>query len=241
MHSSNSFITLTYNDANLPSDGSVKIQHFQRFMKRLRKSLEPKQIRFFACGEYGDSFNRPHYHALLFGHQFPDQVVASQDKKGTKLYRSASLEKLWEFGFSRIGEVTFQSAAYVARYVIKKVNGPLAERHYESLDLDTGELTQRKPEYIHMSLKPGIGQPWYEKYKSDIFPSDFVVLKGRKHPVPKFYDQLLELENPKLMRQLKEDRKLRGDDYLHDKTPRRLKQRETCTLARVTRLKRTIE
>ncbi len=240
MHDSNSFITLTYNPENLPTDGSIHINDFQRFMKRLRKSLHPKKVRFFACGEYGDQTIRPHYHALIFGHDFPDKTVW-QKHNGNDLYRSASLEALWPYGFSRIGEVTFQSAAYVARYVIKKVNGPLSEEHYSQTDPETGEITQRKPEYINMSLRPGIAHSWYQRFHTDVFPSDYVALNGRKYPVPKYYDSLLEIDDPKLMRMLKEDRKLRGDDYLHDKTPRRLKQRETCTIARVMQLPRNLE
>ena len=100
-------------------------------------------VRFFHCGEYGELLYRPHYHACLFGFDFSDKVLWST-RGGVRLYRSKILEKLWTFGFSTIGDVTFESAAYVARYCTKKITGDKADEHYNG----------RSPEYVTMSRPP---------------------------------------------------------------------------------------
>jgi hypothetical protein len=114
------------------------------------------------------------------------------------------LAKLWPYGFVTIGEVTMESCAYVARYVTKKIKGKDAENHYIYWDPLTGEGTPIEPEYATMSRKPGIGKEWFDKYKSDIYPHDYVVLKKHKIRPPRYYDKLLteeELEKIKEKRQ----------------------------------------
>ena len=138
MHEKNCFITLTFSDEHLPEDRSVDVRHFQLFMKRLRKRYGDG-IRFFHCGEYGDHFGRPHYHACIFNHDFEDKKIWKQSGSGEIIYRSASLEELWPYGYSSVGEVTFESAAYVARYITKKVTGDPAQEHYEYIDPKSGK------------------------------------------------------------------------------------------------------
>lgn len=128
LYTDNCFVTLTYNDDFLPEDRSLHYRHFQLFMKRLRKR-HGDGVRFYMCGEYGEKQGRPHYHACLFNFRFSDMRLW-QERNGVKLYRSAELERLWPFGFCSVGEVTFESAAYVARYIMKKVTGDAAESHY---------------------------------------------------------------------------------------------------------------
>ena len=125
LHTDNCFITLTYSPDCLPSDGSLNHDDFQKFFKRLRKHIAPKKIRYYMCGEYGEDLQqpsklgRPHFHACLFGLDFDDkQLYIVRDD--VKLYTSATLEKIWGKGFVTIGDVTFESAAYVARYIAKK-------------------------------------------------------------------------------------------------------------------------
>ena len=197
LHDENSYITLTYNDKNLPKDGSLNLRHFQLFMKRLRKKTG-KKIRFYHCGEYGEKFKRPHYHACLFGYQFPD-LRYFKTINGNKLYTSKYLDSVWTnkngetMGFSTIGNVTFESAAYVARYIMKKINGEKAEAHY--VNKETGEIL--KPEYTTMSRRPGgLGAEWLKKYKTDVYPGDFVVVRGKKMKPPKYYDRQYELTYP---------------------------------------------
>ena len=178
LYQDNCFITLTYSDEHLPSDKSLHVEHFQKFMKRLRKRFG-EGVRYYHCGEYGEKYMRPHYHACLFNFDFPDKKIWKENN-GNRLYVSESLSELWPFGFVTIGDVTFESAAYVARYIMKKVNGDLAESHYERVDWETGEVYQLKPEYTTMSRRPGIGSNWFAKFKDDIFPQDYVVINGKK-------------------------------------------------------------
>lgn len=223
LHEKNSFITLTYNDENLPEGGTLVKEDFVKFMKRLRKYCKVK-VRFFHCGEYGDKTDRPHHHACIFGWDFPDrELLMVRDE--IKLYRSAQLEKLWPYGHSIIGDVTYESAAYVARYVIKKITGKAAESHYRRIDPDTGEIIQLVPEYVTMSRRPGIGKEYYKKYKSDFYPKDFSSRNGNKLSVPKYYDKLLEQEDAELLQKLKEKRLTRAKENVIENTRKRLKVR----------------
>jgi hypothetical protein len=143
MHPENCFITLTYNDLHLPDDRSLNYEHFQLFMKRLRKMIRDediraagdgvpffRKVRFYMCGEYGEKLGRPHFHACIFGYNFPDRKFWQKTSSKSSLDRSAILESLWPYGYSSVGNVTFESAAYVARYIMKKVGGDAADEHY---------------------------------------------------------------------------------------------------------------
>lgn len=194
LHDRNCFLTLTYDAKHLPADGSLRKKDWQDFAKRLRKACGP--FRYFHCGEYGDANYRPHYHSIVFGLDFADTRVHFVRTGATRLFRSPLLEKLWGHGFCTIGDVTFQSAAYVARYCMKKATGPLAEQAYRRVDVITGEEYYVSPEYITMSRRPGIGAGWYDKFKDDVFPSDEVIFDGKRFRPPKFYDKAYEAEFP---------------------------------------------
>jgi len=238
-HEENSFITLTYNDDYLPHNNSLVLKHFQNFMKRLRKSLQHR-IRYYHCGEYGEIHGRPHYHACIFGHSFPDKNPwkLSNDEM---LYRSSALETLWPYGYSSIGAVTFKSAAYVARYILKKVTGKNARDHYTSVDPDTGEITERTPEYTTMSRRPGIGSRWYLKFQSDVYPSDEVIMNGKKMRPPKYYDGLYEIQEPDLYKKIKRGRKKQAALHPEDQTPERLKVRCQVQNSQIKLLPRKVE
>lgn len=244
LNDDNCFVTLTYNDANLPADMSVHVREHQLFMKRLRKEYG-EGIRFFLCGEYGDLNHRPHYHALLFGLDFKDKIPYKQTPQGEMLYTSPSLERVWGKGFAPIGEVTFSSAAYVARYVMKKRTGEGAEKHYEFVDND-GVVHQRLPEYVAMSRgckklgTGGIGKGWFDKYKSDVYPDDFVVVNGKKMRAPKYYDQVLEREEAALHRDMKRRRVVNSRRHASNNTRDRLRVREIIQLRKLERLKREV-
>lgn len=241
LHSANSFLTLTYNDKHLPANKSVSVSELQVFMRALRRKIKPEKVRFFSCGEYGDQFNRPHYHIALFGYDFPDKELFAQ-KSGNKIYTSETLTKIWGKGFCSIGELNYKTAAYIARYVIKKINGDRAFEHYNEIDKETGEiLNTRNPEFINMSRKPGIGKDWFETYSDDVFPSDFVVINGKEHKVPKYYDKLLELESPEQFQQIKLERLKRAIKDEANSTPERLKVREKIAQSRAKKLKRELE
>lgn len=239
MYDENTFITLTYNDDHLPDDRSVDMRDFQLFMKRLRKK-HGANIRFFHCGEYGEKNGRPHYHACLFNFDF-------QDKKPWKiindnmLYTSNDLSSLWTYGFSSIGEVTFQSSAYVARYILKKITGEPSQEHYQWIDPTTGEIHQRKPEYVTMSRRPGIGKTWYDQFRNDVYPSDEIIMNGSRMRPPKFYDRQLEALHEKEYRKTRAKRKTAAKKHADDQTPARLKVRETVQNARLNLLPRKLE
>jgi len=239
MHEDNCFITLTYNNKNLPEDGSLDKTHFQKFMKRLRKNNKHK-IRFFQCGEYGDQLTRPHYHACLFGHNFKDQKFFSE-KNENKLYTSKQLDDTWAKGFATIGHMTFQSAAYTARYLIKKITGEAAHAHYENVNTQTGEITQLVSEYTTMSRRPGIGKTWYEKYKDDLYPRDECVIDGRIMKPPRYYAKMYQQEEPENYEHIKENRKRFFGKHQHDATWQRLADREKVKHAQIQNLNRSIE
>lgn len=202
LHDSNCFITLTFNNDFLNADRSLDKRDFQLFMMRLRKRFGAG-IRFYHCGEYGAKLGRPHHHALLFNFDFEDKKLWSV-RKGVRLYVSESLQKLWPFGFSTIGDVTYQSAAYCARYIMKKKFGFRAQEHYE----------HRIPEYNTMSRRPGIAYDWYQKFKDDIYPRDLLVVRSSssqflKMKPPKYYDGLYEAESPEEYKEIKDARKER--------------------------------
>ncbi len=214
LHDHNSFITLTYDDKHLPPTGTLVKAHFQKFIKRLRKQILPLKIRYYHCGEYGDKLRRPHYHAIIFGYAFPDRQLFKDGKN--KLYTSTILEKCWTAGFSTIGDLTFETAAYTARYIMKKVNGKNADHHYRNIDKTTGEYWQIQPEYTTMSRRPGIAADWFKRYSLDCYPSDFITIKGRKMKPPKYYDRLFEHDSPEIMQQIKAER-LKNRILLTDK------------------------
>lgn len=196
LHERNSFITLTYDQEHVPKDGSLKVRDFQLFMKKLRRGSSGP-LRFFHCGEYGEKTGRPHYHVCLFGENFSDDRNGwSITKQGNPLFTSKRLSEVWGNGQAFIGELTFESAAYVARYCLKKVTGEKAEAHYQG----------RRPEYVTMSRRPGIGQGWFQKWAREVYPSDSVVMRGREMLPPPYYDKLLEAVDPGLFKRVKEER-----------------------------------
>lgn len=232
----NCFLTLTYRDADLPDDYSVSVREMQLFLKRLRKKYPSNKIRFYLCGEYGEKTNRPHYHLLLFNFRFNDQTLHSESN-GNKIYISKQLQALWPYGFSTIGEVSFESAAYVARYIMKKITGDPAVNHYSRVHPVTGELVSVKPEFTNQSRKPGIGSGWFEKYKSDCFPSDFIIARGQKMRPPRFYDQRLSEEEIKL---IKRQRINNAKRFKSNNTPDRLAVREYITKRKLKLLPRNL-
>lgn len=232
MHEANSFVTLTYSDENLPSDYSVSHRALQLFVKRLRYLVEPQLIRFFGCGEYGGRTLRPHYHLIVFGFDFPDRTLWRRTPSGHLAYRSQLLERAWPLGHAEVGTFTPQAAGYVAGYVVKKFKGDdeAKAEHYTRVDPRTGELIQVEPEFVAMSRRPGIGEPWLQKYKSDVYPSDFVIIDGKRRPIPDYYTRkLTEVEQEKL----KQNRKRNARKHAENNTDSRLLTRhESAQLKR---------
>ncbi len=240
LHENNCFITLTYDDTHLPSDKSLHYDDFQKFIKRFRKSIGVAKIRYYMAGEYGENFGRPHFHACIFGYDFHDKKLWKRTPSGSYIYRSEHLETLWPFGYSSIGDVNFESAAYVARYIMKKITGKNADDHYSEVDSITGEITTRKPEFNKMSLKPGIGYEWYKRFKNDVYPHDYVVIRGKQVKPPKFYDKKYKSDYPFEYDDLLYKREISAKLKFEDNTPDRLAVKEQISKAKLQKLKRNL-
>lgn len=225
VHKRNAFVTLTYDQVNLPEDGSLDIEHWQNFAKRLRHS---GRFRFYMCGEYGEVNHRPHYHCILFGRDFSDdRYVWRKNKRGERLYRSPLLEDTWGMGNCEFGDVTYESCAYVAKYVMKKKYGNDAAEEY-------GDL---KPPFNTMSRNPGIGAKWLEQFADDVYSFDECVVEGRRYRPPRFYDERIEEE---FLKRLKAKRLRAAATQSDDLTPERLRARERVAARRLSRARREI-
>lgn len=268
-HQFNSFITLTYSSENVHHcdcidkssgevyDGLTLVKKdFQDFMKRLRRYGQYHglfdSVSYLMCGEYGEKFGRPHFHCILFGFDFRCDRVPLVTKetigKNVKYYTSALLSSLWPFGYSLIGDVNWETCAYVARYITKKVNGDASDLHYQG----------RLPEYNSASLKPAIGLKWFEKYNTDVYPSDHVIIPKRSFSCsrsgssflhtatgvrnieinpPKYFDRKLEELDPLLYTYIKEKRKNSIETVDYD----RLSDLEELQYLKADKLKRPFE
>lgn len=232
----NCFITLTYDNENVPEDFSLKLHHWQLFMKRLRKSL-PQKIRFFACGEYGDDNFRPHYHAIIFNHDFHDKKFHSFNKQGQAIYTSDQLTNLWGLGqLNTTQDVTFKSCSYVARYVTKKQNGANAPDYYSRISPVDGKLYNVKPEFSVMSRRPGIGARYVEQFKSDFYPSGYLVVDGRKQAPPTYYINKLSEEEKEELNRTRKHRSI----FDPENSMERKRAREAVLLSKTDQLKRKL-
>jgi hypothetical protein len=257
----NSFITLTYRDPieceldewlkgyHVPNDWSLHKSHWQKFMKRLRRHFEPHKIRFFAAGEYGKkckhgieldkvdcpmcNVGRPHWHACLFNCSFDDLEPYFSDGAITR-YTSPTLASIWKYGFVDVNELNFDTAAYVARYCLKKITGVMADSHYMQIDLD-GVATWVQPEVVYMSRNPGIGSEWFRKYYTDVFPSDEVPVPGQGivQKVPRYYQEIFEEVFPLELEEIKAIRQAWIREHGEDYTPERLMDRYKVRKARM--------
>lgn len=239
----NSYLTLTYDDDHLPSNLSLDKRDFQLFMMRLRQdhSINEKRdllyfsdfstgIRYFHCGEYGEQNARPHYHACMFNIDFRDKKFYKFNDRGDRLFISDNLSKIWSKGHVVIGELSFESAAYVSRYCLKKVTGEAAADHYKG----------RLPEYCTMSRRPGIAARWYAKFSSDVYPQDIVISRGVKCKPPRYYDKLLEQEDAECFELLKEQRIEQSEKRSEDNSCARLQVREKVKSAQIKSLSRSL-
>lgn len=238
LYDSSRFATFTYSDNHLPGSKSLVYRHFQLFMKRLRKrvsgcSVGPegdRPLRFFCAGEYGTRRKRPHFHAILFNLRLEDEVAWHNGSRYSSL-----LERLWKLGSVQLDEVNASTAAYVAGYCHKKVYGQAAGMHYEVVDRETGEVTSvRRPEFIAMSNRPGIGAWWYRRYKNDLFPMDAAVVEGKRWKVPRYYwERFRKDADPALVEELEYGRFLRAQESRAESTPERRAVREEVAQARI--------
>lgn len=181
------FVTLTYADEYLPHSDktglpTLKWSDHELFNKRLRRYFDyhfgSQGMRFYTAGEYGDLNGRPHYHQLLFNINIPDLEYLAINKFGDTLYTSKILTDLWGMGIVVIGALNWNTAAYTARYVMKKQKG------INSLVYTINGI--EKPD-TRMSTRPGIAVPWFEQYGHDLYLQEAVDCDG----FPIFHDRII--------------------------------------------------
>ena len=214
------FLTLTYAPEHVPNMRWLERAHLVNFIKALRGSLHPTRIQILAGGEYGERSGHPHYHLCIIGWEPPHHERLYDSKQ--YLYSHPLVSELWHDGsgprgqsgnsrgFHNLGSLTFESAAYVARYIIKKQKGALTYSDPDSgVQMRINEKTgETKPnEFAYMSRRPALGRTWFDKYWSDIYPHDFCIIGDHKTRPPRYYDRLLEQSNPDLFEQVKSQRK----------------------------------
>lgn len=258
-HDSAYFVTLTYDDLHIPksyyADPETGEAHtsftlckrdFQLWLKRVRKKYCDDSIRFFACGEYGGQTHRPHYHSIMFGLHLDDLVKYKTVREGDSYYiyyNSPGLSATWPFGFVVIGEVTWESCAYVARYVTKKLTGESAE-FYKKFNL--------VPEFSDMSRRPGIARQYYDEYGKEIFDTNYINVStpkgGKKFRPPRYFERLFDVDNPGFLDDLKEHRKNVAHSTMDAKMkrtnlipPEILKVEESAFQNKTKKLRRTLE
>lgn len=245
LYDENSYITLTYDNQHLPPDAGLHYKHFQNFMKRLRETYrrrkDTRTIRFYMCGEYGENMGRPHYHAILFNVGFRDKLYFKTNG-GFKLYTSRQLNQLWTLGQNNlIGEVSLESAGYVARYCTKLITGDQAKDHYALYNKETGEIHNRTPEFAKASNRPGIGAPWLLKHLQDVYPSDQVITNGRPSKPPRYYDTILKrVQQDDILGYVEAKRYAKNLGKAKDNTTDRMQDKEHVQRARFAQFKRTL-
>lgn len=203
-HVDNIFLTLTYSPEHLPPcrEGSkihsLSKRDLQLFMKRLRKSFPDIKIRFYACGEYGPTTMRPHFHLILFGFK-PDDAKFLKRKNGFDYFTSDNLARIWPFGFHTFTDVSWDTCAYVARYVMKKQKG-LGSSIYEDLNYE--------PEFTLMSRRPGIGRQFYDDHNDIVVNPQYLPTKDGHKTIRsnRYYDKCFDVEYPNDLEFIKQDR-----------------------------------
>ena len=210
-HKYNYFLTFTYDDLSVPVSTYIDQdtgeicniftlfkKDLQNFWKRLRKRVDYK-FKYYACGEYGSITARPHYHAIVFGLEIPDLTFHSQSRSGFNLYTSEWLQSIWKKGYVVIGDVTFESCAYVSRYIMKKQLGD-GSKVYDDYNI--------QPEFTSMSLKPAIGLEYFEDNFEEIYKNDEIILpEGRVVKPPRYFDNKYDLIDEVDMANIKDKRK----------------------------------
>ena len=257
MHEENSFLTLTYNDQHIPPSWSLQKPDMQLFFKRLRHHVGASGLRYYYGGEYGEENLRPHYHVCLFGWDPPDKRLYSE-RDGIHLYTSDFLEAVWGKGFCTVGELTFDSAAYVARYIMKKLTRPKnckkcaelgheceeckgVRQNYERMDESTGEVWTVEKEYCDMSRGGkngrGIGASYLDRYGSEVYTHDSIIINGKEVTPPEYY---IRQAPDEISERIKYARKVRAEIHAADRTLARLRVREEVKTAATRTLRRPI-
>lgn len=218
LSSASTFLTLTYDDENLPRDGHLRPRDLTLFIKRLRKSAgsavpgittdRSLGLRYLACGEYGSRTQRPHYHAIVFNLGFSDRYAVGKD-----LYRSSTLDGLWPSGLAKFGDATPAAASYIAQYNLKK---------------QEWDPTKRAP-FLRMSRRPAIGIRWLQQFQTDL-RHGYLVENARRYSIPRSYKRYLAKHYPELLEELTLRSKQHQNQNQDSNDPARLQASETIHL-----------
>lgn len=216
------FITLTYNEKNLPHDHSLNKKEIQDFIKRLKKTMgssKENPIRQIYCGEYGTKTHRPHYHVILFNCDFTDRKPFRISERGDQIYTSERLTSLWGKGNVEFGIATPGGVAYLFKYILKKKT---RKEKLEPYVLPNGLCVEH--EFIEASRNPGIGAHLRD---SDSIKKGYLFIDGVRTKLPKYYKEHLKVTNPRTHEKLADLR----FDYAKTKKPEtelRKKQKEAA-------------
>lgn len=235
MHEYSAFITLSYNDENLPQHNSLQYEDIHRFWKRERQRLDRKygiKLRHYTVGEYGDKTTRPHYHACIFGYPYLENRIIMRETP-TLLWTTPELEHSWGLGFVSVGALNFTTAAYTASYITKKLR---SKQQYVRIDETTGELIKLEQPRAFMS--DNLGKTWWDKYGKYLETNDQIIINGMKQKPPKAYDKWLGKKDEKKLRQIKEERKKKAIE--NKQTPEQNHARAENARARAKTRKKTI-
>lgn len=204
LYEHNAFITLTYDDENLPEHNSLKYEDLRNFLKRLRKHLwktKRIRIRHYSVGEYGDKSTRPHYHACVFGESFTEGKEVIRTSPNV-LWTSPVLQACWGKGFVSVGELNFETARYTASYIQKRL---VRKQKYVRTDETTGELIPLEQPRAIMS--DNLGKGWFHKWIAQLVQHDHVVINGKPQKPPKAYDKYLLEISKSVSEEIKEIRR----------------------------------
>lgn len=230
----NWFLTLTYDEDHLPRhdefldskgrtwvdtencwNGYLNDKDMTKFNKDIREywrtHFNHTNIRFYYCGEYGSTTFRPHFHGIYFNLPILPSMLKyyKTTPDGNILYTCPIIEKIWKKGYVVIGHMSWETAAYVARYVTKKWTGEMSDIHY-------GILGQT-PEFCRMSRMPGIARQYFEQHKEAIYKLDEIVMKVANEKTLsikpcKYFDQLYDIEYPEDMQRIKLIRRTNAEE-----------------------------
>lgn len=214
------FLTLTYNDENLKEHETVNTEtgevfhgislckeDVQKFWKRLRYYKSQDEISYVIAGEYGPASMRPHYHAIVYGLTIDSSKskYLGLSETGSPMWTNSEIEKIWGNGQVAIEKVTWDTCAYVARYIMKKQYGQ-NKIIYDCMGVI--------PEFIQQSNKRPIGKTYYEKHKEELYKTDEFFVPGKQNiktnKPPMYFDKMLKAENEDLYNHIKIRRKTMG-------------------------------
>lgn len=235
-HDESCFLTLTLDDEHFPTSQDDFVAKYVLGLKRIRR--HSPRIRTFGCLELGTHTRRPHGHLLVFGRDFSRDEPVSRGPNGDLVYRSNELDALWGLGHASVGELTRESAGYVARYVVAERSdraGPVLEAVPHPVSGEPVFLRPAAP----WARSQGLGRAWFEQYGRQAIEQGAIVERGGvRRPIPKFYSKLAKQAFPTVGADAECIAQLRALEQAWNRTPERLAVRAEVKRAQLRTLKR---